>query len=402
MHDIPAHPVRPFWRGLLALSLSLLVAPCPAGSAGPGLAAALAQACPWAGGALAQGCAALQTLDPMAREQAIVGLTPYQFLSQIAVPLKIWPKQISLRMPAGFAPSATGEESAGAGSGSIRAEAGRFGYFAQAKYQGGAYRQAPAAFKADAYTLTMGGDYRFSERLLAGLALAYTRQETAMSRNPGDMRTDAYRVAGFGNYYLPGDFYLDWLAIYSRHANAVNRDFSLPGLAGRATSHPGNDLYSVALSLGRDTAWREWQFASYARAEYMNLHIPAYAERGGQGWALRVDGQTDESLTLAPGVQISRAFGQGWGVLTPAVRFEYEHQFLNGNQPIGLQLIDAPAGTGAFVMYTGAPDRDYFNLGGSLAATWPGGVAAFLRYESRLGQNEISNHIVEAGVGLPL
>lgn len=85
-------------------------------------------------------------------------------------------------------------------------------------------------------------------------------------------------------------------------------------------------------------------------------------------------------------------------MLTPSIRFEWEHQYQNGSRDLRVRFADAAAGTGSFSISNSAPDRDYFNLGGSLAATLPGGNAAFLRYATRLGQQAVSSHIVEAGV----
>jgi hypothetical protein len=65
---------------------------------------------------------------------------------------------------------------------------------------------------------------------------------------------------------------------------------------------------------------------------------------------------------------------------------------------VQMRLNSATAGVGAFNLQTGKPDRDYFNLGGSISATLPHGGSGFIRYESRLGQSYISEHIVEAGV----
>ena len=85
----------------------------------------------------------------------------------------------------------------------------------------------------------------------------------------------------------------------------------------------------------------------------------------------------------------------------PTAWVEWEHQYLNDNESIPMRLSAAAAGTGSFVIQTGQPDRDYANLGGALSASLPGGKSAFIRYEARLGQTDISNNIVEVGVRIP-
>jgi len=131
------------------------------------------------------------------------------------------------------------------------------------------------------------------------------------------------------------------------------------------------------------------------------MEIDGYRESGGSGFAMDVGSQSVSSAISTVGTQVSYNFSQSWGILVPSARFEWEHQYLNNNQNTSMALASAAAGTGNFVIQSGQPDRDYVNLGASLAATLPGGGSAFLRYDTRLGQSYVSNHIVEVGVKIP-
>jgi uncharacterized protein YhjY with autotransporter beta-barrel domain len=422
-------PARPRVAGpsaLLALGLAALPHPAPAEAlAGlPGLtpyqaslAAALDQACPEAGGALALRCRELENLDPAQQTAAILSLTPYQFLPQTGMPIKAWPSKVPTRprrkappdarnpsaptgaLDGGLAPVSL--EWTGGGSGDEASGDEPLSLFLQGKFQSIAKSRALSSFDADSYTVTLGGDYRFSDRSVAGLAFIYGRTDTVMTRHSGTMESDIFRATVFGNYSLPEDFYIDGFGIYSRYENDLRRNLSYPGYRGKTTSTPDADLYSAALTLGRDFAWRAWLLNPYVRFEYSHLHLDGYREQGGQGLAYEVGAQSDDSVTGTPGLQLSYAASLPWGVLTPSLRFEYEHQFANANRRIDLRLAEAPAGTGYFFLPTGRPDRDYYNLGGGLTATFPGGSAAFLRYEARLAQDPISSHLVELGVRVP-
>lgn len=77
---------------------------------------------------------------------------------------------------------------------------------------------------------------------------------------------------------------------------------------------------------------------------------------------------------------------------------EWEHQYLNDNRPIAMRLSNTSSNLGNFAIYTGKPDRDYVNLGGSLSLALQEGNGLYLRYESRLGQSNLDQHIVEGGV----
>jgi len=50
------------------------------------------------------------------------------------------------------------------------------------------------------------------------------------------------------------------------------------------------------------------------------------------------------------------------------------------------------------VVFTDAPDRNFFNIGVGLSATFRGGVSAFVSYETVLGLENITRHSVTMGV----
>jgi len=374
------------------------------------LVAALASACPTAVGELAVRCRQLQALGPAQQRQAILSLMPYQFLPQTGMPVKLWPKQIwpRSRRDSGGGDASGGVDvdgqriplSTGGGAGEAVFRDGPWGLIVQGKFQTGGKHVPLGGFSADAYELTLGVDYRFTDQLVMGSAFAYNYTDTLMDKDAGNMRSNIYRAQIFGDYFLPDDVYVNWLGIYTAYDNNLQRKFGYAGYVGHTASTPNADLYSLALSIGKDFQREEWLFGPYLRTEYLHLRVDAYREQGGQGLAYAAGAQSVDSLILIPGLQLSHVFSLPWGVLTPSVRFEYEHQFLNDNQSVDLRLADAPAGTGRFFLATGAPDRDYYNLGGAITATFPGG-AAFLHYETRLGQANLSSHIVELGVRVP-
>ena len=195
--------------------------------------------------------------------------------------------------------------------------------------------------------------------------------------------------------------YVIWLGTYAATDNNLQRKYGYAGYVGNTYSTPAADLYSLAVSAGKDFHYREWLLGAYLRTEYLHLQLGGYREQGGQGLAYQVGAQTDESLILIPGLQLSHVFSLAWAILTPTLRFEYEHQFKNDNRLINLRLADAPPGTGEFTLATGKPERNYYNLAAAVAATLPGGGAAFLNYEVRIGQAHLSSQTLGLGVRYP-
>lgn len=392
------------------------------------VANALVGACDGATGDLAQRCSDLlgSELSDAEKIAALSQITPEQVASQTSMPLRIGTGRMAnlkqrltqLRHGGGgldlamnidgrnisYAQIARvlGKESGGAaGDGpDDPLRDSPLGFFVQGRFNGGDRdgTREERGYRFTSGGLTVGADYRVTDQLVLGLAFGYDGTSSVFSRDSGAMDTDSYHGSFYGSYYLPQDFYVDWIGNFTRHDYDMKRNIRYSGFSSRARSNPEGNQYGFAVSFGKDLAISEWTLNPYLRMEYAKLQIDAYQEKGGGGLGLAFSSQDDHSLTTDLGAQIGRSFSLPWGVLTPSVRFEWEHQYQNGSRDIRGRFVDAAPGTGGFTISNSVPDRDYFNLGGSLAATLPGGNAAFLRYETRLGQRTVSSHIVEAGV----
>ncbi|WP_333874606.1 autotransporter family protein [Methylobacter sp.] len=396
-----------------------------------GFGAALDSACPSATGELAERCRELRVLDSSQRQDAVASLTPIQQLSQVATPIKfnfarmdapklrmaqlrsghVQPTSFSVngyQIPLSKFASSLGSSARGGAAGDPNSadqpfRDKPFGVFVQGKVDYGNQANNPQSFgfNIDSRAVTVGTDYRFTDKLVAGAAIEYNNVHTRFNNSGGSMHTDTIMGSLYSSYYLPKDFYVDGLATVGNSKYALNRTFDYPGFSSSSTSSPNALQYAFAVTGGKDIAWRQWLFNPYTRFEYTQMEIDGYRESGGSGFAMDVGSQSVSSAISTVGTQVSYNFSQSWGILVPSARFEWEHQYLNNNQNTSMALASAAAGTGNFVIQSGKPDRDYVNLGASLAATLPGGGSAFLRYDTRLGQSYVSNHIVEVGVKIP-
>ncbi|WP_082880150.1 autotransporter outer membrane beta-barrel domain-containing protein [Methylomonas methanica] len=384
-------------------------------------APALNEACATPSGILATRCLQLQALSPEQQTSAVAALTPDQVPSQMAGPVKLGATRMdgpltrlaSLRAGGGSAPlsvnfngiqlSANTSGSQGLGGAAGDDELFRdspLGLFLQTRFnfatlQGDAWDRG---FDSQARTVTGGADYRLSDKLVVGAAFNYTHSSTQYADSAGNMSSDTYLGAIYGSYYLPEDIYLDWVGNYGGNDYAFNRQYAYSGFAGQSTSTTTGNQYGFALSGGKDFNWDEWAVGPYLRLEYLGMNIAQYQEQSGNGFDIITGEQINHSFVSNLGTQISYALSTPWGVITPAARVEWEHQYLNDNRLIHMRLAQAESGQGNFTIQTGEPDRDYLNLGGSVSATLANGGSGFVRYETRLGQANISDHIVEAGL----
>ncbi len=256
-------------------------------------------------------------------------------------------------------------------------------------------------YNNDRQAVTLGLDYTFFDALVLGASFGYASTHTDFINNNGKMDADAFDFATYGSYFLPKDFYVDWIFSYGRHNFDTNRTVAGTTAKGK----PNGDQYGFSFGLGNDIAIRSFVINPYARFEYLKTDIARYSESGGAvlGANVGVDvaKQALDSLTTTLGSQISQSISMPWGILTPGIRAEWVHQYKNNARFIQARFNSAPLDTGSFAIITDSPDRNYFNLGTSLAVTLPEGRSAYLRYEYRLGQRDYIDHTVELGARIP-
>ena len=77
--------------------------------------------------------------------------------------------------------------------------------------------------------------------------------------------------------------------------------------------------------------------------------------------------------------------------------FEWEHEYLNNSRIISGSLVVDPAQT-VLGVPTNTPDRNYFNLGAGITATFQRGISAFFFYETVLGRSDFTAHSFNAGI----
>lgn len=274
------------------------------------------------------------------------------------------------------------------------------GFFIKGQFNIGEYDKTDnvQGYKNDRQAVTLGLDYTFFDALVLGASFGYASTHTDFVNSNGKMDADAFDFATYGSYFLPKDFYVDWIFSYGRHNFDTNRT-TLGGAT--AKGKPDGDQYGFSFGLGNDIAIKSVVINPYARFEYLKTDITSYTETGGAGLGVEVGKQSLDSLTTTVGSQMSQAISMPWGILTPGVRAEWIHQYKNNNRFIQGRFATADPGTGSFAIITDSPDRNFFNLGTSLALTLPEGRAAYLRYEYRLGQRDYIDHTIELGARIP-
>jgi uncharacterized protein with beta-barrel porin domain len=265
---------------------------------------------------------------------------------------------------------------------------------------------------ADFYNagVVLGADYRITDHFLAGLAFGYSHigadYQTNIDVAGGSTDADIYNLSLFSTYDIE-DFYVDGSFTYgwsnydvSRRVVVLKNNQNSSGGANRtATSNPNGDQYSAGLGLGYNFHRAALNMSPVVRVNYFHGQIDSYSEQGADGLNLAVDNQNFESLQSSLGGQISYAFSQSFGVITPQASFSWNHEFMNDSRNITARYSADPN----FIplnAVTNSPDRDFVILGAGVSSVLQGGVQLLFNYQTLLGYDRVTSHGFTGGVRL--
>jgi outer membrane autotransporter protein len=245
--------------------------------------------------------------------------------------------------------------------------------------------------------VTAGADYRFTKELILGLAGGYVSTTSNLDASAGEFTAHGASVSVFGTYYIGQSFYADLIATYGWNGYETTRRIGFDSVTASANGDTDGRQVAVSVGGGYDARLRAWTLGLHGRVNYVNVRIDGFQESGAGLFDLNVDQQTIESLTTVLGVNVSYAISLPWGVLLPQVTAEWEHQYLNDSRIIDGTLVADPTQS-ALGVPTNTPDRNYFNLGAGVSATFGRGFSAFVYYETVLGEQNFTVHSFTGGI----
>lgn len=246
-----------------------------------------------------------------------------------------------------------------------------------------------SGFEYDKQHFVFGADYRIKDNWVAGGSFAYSHNTAHFDASRGETLNDNYTGMLYTSYYITDAAHVEATASYGGFSYETSRNINFGGNSSIAKAKPEGGQYAFTWGGGYDFNFDALTVAPYARGEYSNLDIDSYSENGSP-FAVRFGKQNIESLISTLGIQSSYAISLPWGVLIPQIRGEWHHQFLDSQRQVQASFVAFPGSS--FVMNSGGPSRDYFTVGGEISAILPGGISAFLSYESLQGYSSINNN----------
>ena len=276
-------------------------------------------------------------------------------------------------------------------------------FFGSAEYQ--AFDKDVTRFEpgyhSDIAGVTVGGDYRFSDTVIAGAALNYNREFGDFDGAAGGFDVDTYGPLLYASIRPFENAFVDVTAGYSRKSYDLDRLASLVltgrAAAGRISGDTDGNEWKGGVNTGYDFHAGRFTFGPRLGVNVRHTTIDSFAERGNTGLEVVYDDQERTSVTSVAGLYGSLAISTGFGVVVPQATVEYLHEFADDQRTLGFHFVGDPNRT-RFRFKTDPPDRDYFTVGTGAVIALPNGWSPFINYRALVGYSDRSSHTVSLGL----
>ncbi len=215
-------------------------------------------------------------------------------------------------LPLSFLPSAliAGAEEESAEGQDLGPDFGRWGFFASGTIGRGKYREGQRIpdYDYNAGNLTAGVDYRLSDTVILGGALGFSRHDTELRNDRGNLDASGFNLIGFATWYNERQWFVDGVLSLGRNDYDLVRNINyritsntggVTNINQVASSSTSGDQLGFSLSVGRDWQTGPWSISSYLRANYLRTDFDAYEEQTianlpGSGLALGVAARSQQ------------------------------------------------------------------------------------------------------------
>lgn len=246
-------------------------------------------------------------------------------------------------------------------------------------------------------TVTLGGDMKLSERLLAGLAFGYSEDKASFGDNGGGFKLNEATITVYAGYGL-GPWYAGAsLGAGDLDFRNIRRSFAL-GAATRTESGDTRGTAVIARVLGGywfNTS-TNWLHGPFARLTYQQNKVHAWSEEGTSSTAMAFGHQQRESLASSVGWQASGTFGS----LRPFARVTWEKEYDNGERTVRAGLVST-GGVG-FGLPALRTDDSYALFGIGASADLGSRLVGFASLNATAAKGDGNYQAVTVGVRLPL
>jgi uncharacterized protein YhjY with autotransporter beta-barrel domain len=310
-----------------------------------------------------------------------------------------------------------------------------WGVFLQGSYNSGRHDQTDNEdpFDFHAVSVTAGVDYNFGNAVL-GVSIGHDNFDAGIRASGTAVSGASTRIKStsgsvYGAWFGPA-WYFNGIINYGNLKTDQSREvkytatytngFDPQGLPDTCTgttctvsvdrilvANPGGSALAVGATAGYQYAAFGWDLTPSLSINYRRSKFDSFSETdpnlATDGLALAFDGRTIESLRSILGVQVSKPISVSFGVVSPVVRVEWNHEFKTGARSLSAHYafdpscVPGPCASN-FALPTDTPALNYGVAGAGVIVTLAQRVQAFVFDEAQFGYSKYHSNSVTLGV----
>ncbi|MEJ2609204.1 MAG: autotransporter outer membrane beta-barrel domain-containing protein [Candidatus Thiodiazotropha sp.] len=264
----------------------------------------------------------------------------------------------------------------------------------------------------DTNGVTLGADYRLTERLVLGSALGYIDTNSTLINGKGNLDTEGYSISFYGTYIGRKPYFIDFATSYGVNNIDQRRLISyqlddIGWVNQEMTANYNSDKFSLFFGSGYDFKNNFWTFGPRMDLQYIKSYVGGFTEQSsdssalGSGWVTRSSAINRHWLTWNLGGTLSYKQVMHWGTFEPYSRFDWLHEFKDETQLLDTYFIYDTQGN-AIPVVTSDPDRDYLRLKVGTSAKFKRGLEAYFNYGTLFAQSGWTGRTVKIGFRMEL
>ena len=239
-------------------------------------------------------------------------------------------------------------------------------------------------FHYSAGGITAGLDYSFTERLIGGFNLGYTRTVSDLGGSGGKVNVDSVSCGIYG-VYSGKNFYINGAGGFTSNFYDTEREIEFGGLQRKAKADTFGKQLNLFIGTGRDFHIKQLTTGPTATVKYSRLWIDSFSESGAGSLNLHIADQRAESFQLGLGWRAEYELKCGKKTVAPQVHASYQHEFSNDGRTIEARL---EGGSNIFQVTTDEPTRDFALVGSGITVELTESVSFNAGYDAQVGQRD--------------